>query len=236
MEMNFDNANFQHIQGTPESDRVNAIQTFFATFNTTQGGYDLVTVDLAKATNFIFNSGVLSLSEGHDNNLAVTGNFATAHLGNSHNTNIFSNMQDGGFLHITANDFSTNKIYLPDDKSCTGTWSGENLNTLTLTVTAPTDNPIPSQITCYGVSDGNIPQIFGANVYICSRPQGETTEELEEVPSLDEVIQPPSDSVSDQSQSTFPLWIEPIEHATGSKLVTTTPVTDTPKVNPTSTM
>ncbi|MBQ9488182.1 MAG: hypothetical protein IJU91_10380 [Selenomonadaceae bacterium] len=250
MESYYDKAHFSYKMGTSENDNTTIGEAFMSTVNMTQGGYDVITTFHAEATTFFLGSGMLNVQEGGNNTVALTGEVSTVNLGESSNTNIIENFQAGSVAHIYGANLSTVRLALSADKTYSGTWRGENLNTLDLSIKLKDTDIEIASVHFYGCSDSNIPQLIG-NGYICDRPQGETTEEelppsltgcspaesetteLEEPPTLDEVITP-TDGIS--GQSTFPSWIEPIEHGTGSKLVTTPPVTDDPAVTPTALM
>lgn len=252
MENYFDKAHFTYKMGSSENDNITIGDSYMSTVNITQGGYDVCTTFRAEASTFLLDSGMLNIFSGDNNTVFING-VTTLNLGESSETNLIGNFQAGSVAHVYGANLSTVRLALSSDKSYSGTWSGENLNTLDLAIRNDTDVEI-AMVHFYGVSDYNIPQLIGSG-YICDRPEpahseeelpptldgdvcspaeSETTE-LEETPTLDEVIAP-SDSGGNGNSSTFPSWLEPIENGTGSVIVKPSPITDTPKVNPTSTM
>ena len=267
----FEDASYSYKLGSSEDDNITINKSLLTTVNTAQGGYDVITDFVAEATTFILGNGVLNIFSGGNNTIALSNSESvTVNLGNSHDTNLFGTLQNGGVAHIYGANLSTVRLALSADKSYSGTWSGENLNTLDLAIRNDTDVEI-AMVHFYGVSDYNIPQLIGSG-YICDRPESAHSEPeevpglepagqcspaesahsepeetpnlcdepnecisvLEKTPTLDEVIAP-SDS-GGSGNSTFPSWLEPIENGTGSVIVKPSPITDTPKVNPTSTM
>ena len=245
----FEDASYSYKLGSSEDDNITINKSLLTTVNTAQGGYDVITDFVAEATTFILGNGVLNIFSGGNNTIALSNSESvTVNLGNSHDTNLFGTLQNGGVAHIYGANLSTVRLALSSDNSYSGTWSGENLNTLDLAIRNDTDVEI-AMVHFYGVRDYNIPQLIGSG-YICGRPESAHSEPeetpnlcdepnecisvLEKTPTLDEVIAP-SDS-GGSGNSTFPSWLEPIENGTGSVIVKPSPITDTPKVNPTSTM